>query len=301
MRRHLITLLILPVILFSSCKKDDPVEKILDHNLSKVSKALLENSELVSRVFTDTVIQIHPGVEATEIHYLSMEGYSMHIFVLEADMKQAGVQLKPLTPFGSTAYARQTIPDMLKYAQEPGVKPLFGANCDFFNANTGEPRGIVYLNGQPVRTTMPGDTWGFFGITKTGELIIGDSVDHQQRKSELLHALGGRHRLVRNKVLVPQTDQTIEPRTCVGFTEDNVLYFIVVDGRRFDYSNGATFQKLGQMMVALGAKEALNCDGGGSSSFVINNPRADILQMRNWSSDGTPRAVANGWSIVSTN
>jgi Exopolysaccharide biosynthesis protein related to N-acetylglucosamine-1-phosphodiester alpha-N-acetylglucosaminidase len=301
MRRHLTILLILPVILFSACKKDEPAEKILDSNLSKISKALLENSELVSRVFTDTVIQLHPGVEATEIHYLSMEGYSMRIFVLEADLKQPGVELRPLTPFASTSYGRQTVAEMLKYMQTTGVKPLFGCNGDFFNANTGEPRGIVYLNGQAIRTTMPGDTWGFFGITKTGELVVGDSVDHDQRKGELQHALGGRHRLVRNKVLVPQSDQTIEPRTCVGFTEDKVVYFIVVDGRRFDYSNGATFQKLGQMMVALGVKEALNVDGGGSSSFVINNPRADILDMRNWSSDGAPRAVANGWSIVITN
>lgn len=286
---------------FVACKKDEPVEQVLDHNLSEVSKALLEKSELVARVFTDTVIEVQPGVQSTEIHYLSKEGYSMHIFVMQVDMKQPGIALKPITPFGGTGYARQTVPDMLKYIQGPNSKPLFASNSDFFNGNTGEPRGPVYLNGQAVRTIVPAADWGYFGISKTGQLMLGDSLDYAQRKGEILHALGGHQRLVRNKVLEPQTDQTIEPRTCVGFTADNILYFIVVDGRRFDYSNGATYRKLGQMMLALGAVEAINLDGGGSSTYMINNPRGNIMQMRNWSSDGAPRAVANGWCIVSTN
>lgn len=300
MKRYITFLLAWQVLVLVSCKKDDPAEKILDYNISPISQALLDNSNLVSRIFTDTVIQLHPGVQATEIHYLSMEGYSMRVFVLEADLKQSGVELRPLTPFGSTGYARQTVPEMLKYVQAP-AKPLAATNADFFNANTGEPRGIVYVNGQAVRTIIPGATWGYFGISKTGELMIGDSLDYTQRKDLILHALGANQRLVRNKVVVPHTDVTIEPRTGVGFTEDGILYMIVVDGRRFDYSNGITFQKFGEMFHALGAVEAINCDGGGSSTFMINNPRADIMQVRNWSSDGAPRAVANGWVIVSTN
>lgn len=301
LKKHSLFTIALAAICLFSCKKDEPEATILDNNLSEVSKALLEKSELVARVFTDTVIQVHPGVQSTEIHYLSKEGYSMRIFVMQVDMKHPGIALKPLTPFGSTGYGRQTVPDMLKYIQGPGSKPLFAANADFFNGNTGEPRGIVYLNGQAVRTIIPAATWSYFGISKTGQLMIGDSLDYTQRKDQILHGLGANQRLVRNKGLVPQTDQTIEPRTCVGFTADNLLYFIVVDGRRFDYSNGATFQKLGQMMQALGAIEAVNIDGGGSSTYMINNPRGDIMQVRNWSSDRAPRAVANGWAIVSTN
>ncbi len=126
---------------FVACKKDEPVETILDNNLSEVSKALLEKTELVARVFTDSVIEVHPGVQSTEIHYLSTEGYSMRVFVMRVDMKQPGIALKPITPFGGTGYARQTIPDMLKYIQAPNIKPLFAANADFLNVNTGEPRG----------------------------------------------------------------------------------------------------------------------------------------------------------------
>jgi|ADGO01.1.fsa_nt_gi hypothetical protein len=129
-KRYISFLLAWQVLVLVSCKKDDPVEKILDNNLSAVSKALLENSNLVSRVFTDTVIQLHPGVQATEIHYLSMEGYSMRAFVLEADMKQSGIELRPLTPFGSTGFARQTVPEMLKYVEAP-AKPLAATNADF--------------------------------------------------------------------------------------------------------------------------------------------------------------------------
>ena len=76
------------------------------------------------------------------------------------------------------------------------------------------------------------------------------------------------------------------------------LYFIVVDGRSFYYSNGITITKLGQMLKACGATIAINVDGGGSSTFMIKHPLADVWQVRNRPSDGTNRAVGNAWMIL---
>ena len=73
---------------------------------------------------------------------------------------------------------------------------------------------------------------------------------------------------------------------------------MVVDGRKYDYSYGINFTDLGQLMHALGAVASINLDGGGSSTFLINNPLESVYQVRNRPSDGVPRAVANGWAIV---
>jgi len=291
---------ILTLSVFASCDKDkNPQIEILDYTRSDVTNQLTANSSLIHRVYSDTTIQLHPGVEETDIHFMDRNGHSIHVFILKADMNRPEVKLQPLTPFGSESFAMQTIPDMVKYVNSD-VKVLFGVNSDFFNTSTGEPRSILYLEGKPVRTIIP-DVRSYFGVNKSGELIIGDGLSYESEKDEIYNALGGYHTLVKNGERVGQTDLTVEPRTSVGFTKENILYFVVVDGRRYDYSYGISLTDLSEFMQSLGVSESINLDGGGSSTFLINNPLGSVFQVRNWSSDKTPRAVANGWAIITTN
>lgn len=211
-------------------------------------------------------------------------------------MNQPDIKLHPLTPNGTEVYGRQSVPDMVNYVGSE-AKVLFASNADFFNATTGEPRGIVYLAGKAIRTGIPAG-WTFFGLSKSGQLMIGDDAYYEAHKEEIFHALGGHQTLVAGGKPVSHSDVSVEPRTAVGFTEGNKLYFVIVDGRKYDYSYGINFTDLGQLMHALGAHESINLDGGGSSTFLIHNPFDSIYQVRNRPSDGMPRAVANGWAIV---
>ncbi|MCH8306088.1 MAG: phosphodiester glycosidase family protein [Candidatus Marinimicrobia bacterium] len=61
----------------------------------------------------------------------------------------------------------------------------------------------------------------------------------------------------------------IHPRTAVGYTEKGELLLVVVDGRQLQ-SRGVGLNELAWIMKSLGAVEALNLDGGGSSSMVVN-------------------------------
>ncbi len=76
------------------------------------------------------------------------------------------------------------------------------------------------------------------------------------------------------------------PRTAIGRTADGHVWLMVVDGRQ-PMSVGATLPELGILMQRLGCIEAINLDGGGSSTLaalglVLNRP-----------SDGQERKVAN--------
>lgn len=63
--------------------------------------------------------------------------------------------------------------------------------------------------------------------------------------------------------------QRRHPRTAVGVNQaGDRLILLVVDGRRPGYSVGMTLPELADAMMALGAWDAINLDGGGSSSFV---------------------------------
>ena len=84
------------------------------------------------------------------------------------------------------------------------------------------------------------------------------------------------------------------PRTAVGFNADSTrLYFVVVDGRHMT-SVGVTLKEMKGIFDALGAVNAVNLDGGGSSCILAND------EVLNHPSDGPVRAVGNGCLIVST-
>ncbi|MFG0304986.1 MAG: phosphodiester glycosidase family protein [Phycisphaerales bacterium JB040] len=84
---------------------------------------------------------------------------------------------------------------------------------------------------------------------------------------------------------------TRNPRTAAGVTQDgNTLILAVIDGRQNNWSVGMTLPELADLMIQHGAWDAVNLDGGGSSSFVYDD---GVTQHENRPSDGAHRAVAN--------
>ncbi|WP_371194071.1 phosphodiester glycosidase family protein [Glaciecola sp. SC05] len=61
------------------------------------------------------------------------------------------------------------------------------------------------------------------------------------------------------------------PRTAVGIDESGNFYAVVVYGRNPQISIGASISEMADIMSSLGATDAINLDGGGSSVMVLNN------------------------------
>ncbi|WP_207433857.1 phosphodiester glycosidase family protein [Sabulibacter ruber] len=59
------------------------------------------------------------------------------------------------------------------------------------------------------------------------------------------------------------------PRTVMGYTPDNKLIILMVEGRNKGIAEGASLDQLAKLMVDLGCQEALNLDGGGSSALYV--------------------------------
>lgn len=59
------------------------------------------------------------------------------------------------------------------------------------------------------------------------------------------------------------------PRTAAGIREDGSLLLVVVDGRNPEHSIGASIPEMAGLMQHLGAVDAINLDGGGSSAMVV--------------------------------
>ena len=108
--------------------------------------------------------------------------------------------------------------------------------------------------------------------------------------NQVRHAVGGRLRLLKNgkinQMLVDkhlenkkrhapgkrsqELNLSHEPRTALGYNADT-LFLVVADGRQPKYSTGLTLYELASILIELGATEAINLDGGSSSTFVVND------------------------------
>jgi len=60
------------------------------------------------------------------------------------------------------------------------------------------------------------------------------------------------------------------PRTAIGYTRDQKLIILVVEGRNKGVAEGASLIHLANILISLGCVEALNLDGGGSSCLLVN-------------------------------
>jgi len=75
---------------------------------------------------------------------------------------------------------------------------------------------------------------------------------------------------------ISRTLQAVNPRTALGYYEPGHYCFVVVDGRRPEYSEGATMEALARLMKTLGCTAAFNLDGGASSAMVFNDSLVNL-------------------------
>ncbi|MGW3355502.1 phosphodiester glycosidase family protein [Streptomyces bungoensis] len=88
-------------------------------------------------------------------------------------------------------------------------------------------------------------------------------------------------------------------RTVVGFTGGGLrMLLLVLDGAS-DYRTGLTVAEEATAMRGLGASDAFNLDGGGSSDLVTRDAGTGAVKVRNHPSGGIERPVANGIGVFS--
>jgi hypothetical protein len=140
-------------------------------------------------------------------------------------------------------------------------------------------------------------------------LPIGDTVRVSLKLTPFhpLEAVGGRPVLLRDSVVTLDVEtegqpsfRARNPRTAVGIANKGKrLILVVIDGRQPNFSDGTTLRETADIMRDLGARDAINLDGGGSSAMVYMDPITKQLRVANRPSDATgERAVGDALAIV---
>lgn len=85
---------------------------------------------------------------------------------------------------------------------------------------------------------------------------------------------GGPYLLKNGEIFVDTSSQKLNaitgknPRTAVGYTKENTMIIVTVDGRK-EGSSGVTLEELAKIMSDLGCYEAINLDGGSSTVMYV--------------------------------
>ena len=166
---------------------------------------------------------------------------------------------------------------VLAYTQEWGktspYAPKYGVNLQIADdiiikasANPIEIPQNGYVISGPKSILYP------FLDTKEARLVVNTNPEWKNVK----HIISGGPYLVKDgEVFVDMTAQKLgaiggrNPRSAIGYTKDNNLILVAVDGREGS-SIGMTLMELGNFMKEAGCINAINLDGGGSTVMYVN-------------------------------
>ncbi len=101
------------------------------------------------------------------------------------------------------------------------------------------------------------------------EALLADGASYAQGLGGIREIIGGSPLLLDNSSYGFPLDRGDgrQPRSIIGWDATRLL-LVAIDGRQTDWSVGATLIESAQLMRFLGATDALNLDGGSSTTFV---------------------------------
>lgn len=137
---------------------------------------------------------------------------------------------------------------------------------------------------------------------KVGDEVKIDRVINPDIEGDIDFALGGGTILVTEgqKAKITHTAGVREPRSAWGVDkEERYAYLVTVDGRS-NRSVGVTLDEFSDILIDIGLYNAINLDGGGSSTLVAKKQGEDNTSVINTPSDSHLRGVINGVGITSS-
>ncbi|XP_013412616.1 uncharacterized protein LOC106175252 [Lingula anatina] len=167
---------------------------------------------------------------------------------------------------------------------------IYAVNAGFFNTTNGGCYGNVITDGK-LRVNTGGIQNAHFGIRKDGSLYVGYITEEEVTSGEFSQLVGGVLWIVRDgevyindslKAECSDVQETgtllkfvnvLSARTAVGYDARGRAMIVQIDGRTLH--RGATLWEFAEFLIRLGMVNAINLDGGGSTTTVINGTVAN--------------------------
>lgn len=206
--------------------------------------------------------QVKRGIIWKKTQIQSIFNSKQTINILEIDLKKHSKNLR-------IAAEPKKLKKTSTLAQENNA--IAAINGGFFNMKSGGAVDLVRIDNQTINTTVAPSNRAnaYFAFHKKQVEISADSTLIDTFPNILLSGpLLIHHKEVLNLSKNAFNDNR-HPRTAIGIKK-NKLYFVTVDGRNAE-AQGATLNELAKILLWIGSENALNLDGGGSTTMFIKD------------------------------
>lgn len=185
-----------------------------------------------------------------------------------------------------------------------GENVVGAINAGGYDMSNGRPSGAFVMNGVAINRATTTTFW----VDMDGKAHITDAqtCNAALDAGNVREAVAGFGDIFENGHARSGLDNTTRAsRTAIGIKADGTVVMLMVDGRQAPYSVGMTMAEVAASMEALGCVEAVNLDGGGSSTFATQregepeNETTAGLTLRCRPSDGYERKVSNTIMVLS--
>jgi len=223
--------------------------------------------------------QSHPAV-TVEVQTPD-EPRPLVVSIARVDLSHPGAEVVTTEPGNDGRYEAATV---LEFARAQQLDVAINSHF-FFPFESNNPVDYYPREGDPVHaigiaaadgTLITEQVWRgatvHFDRQPRGVLGLPDSRD------ALWDAVTGRNILVTAGQVQQPAGEGLAPRVGLGLADDGqTLLLVVVDGRQPGYSEGMTVSELATLMHTLGADDAIELDGGGSATLVVDDGDAHAV------------------------
>ena len=270
-------------------------------------KVISENQYALAPGATETelVINNSEGNDRKVVHYFSVDTKNENIEVLPGyyGIDKLDPDNLPLDGIEDKKqfWKAEQLTKTVKYYENLGYN-VVGAMNTALAYDSDAPYGYMVMNGVVLGTPeVHKGAQTYLAIDAEGNCEL-RSMSTPLDGSEVTAISANFDWLVKGGVLTKKTVERTSSdasRSMIGIKADGTLVFCQVDGRNAPFSSGLSNYEMGEMMLSLGCVNAVNCDGGGSSTFVSKREGEKEAVMRSVPSDGSERATINSVILVS--
>ena len=281
---------------------EDMINDVLDGNYVKETGESTNINDIVigdiddsgeyDSIYDEQILTRDPAHPEYKLIPLKGNGYQGYMFAIYDPSRVELVMTNKLGRVGQ--FLRELVVDN---------QATLGMNASGFvdqneMGNGGEPTGIVIQDGKVIwDATKTGYSGGIAGFTKDNKLVLTKGTAEEAIKAGVEDAVEfGPFLIVNGKAaeIKGNGGWGVAPRTVLAQRKDGIVLFVVIDGRQPGYSLGISMNELTKLLQRYKAHNAVNLDGGASSSIAIGNET--ITKPCGYSATGE-RRIPNAWVL----
>lgn len=242
---------------------DEKINKILGNNATESTDETTNTSEINIPKVKDDTIEFYELADNPKF-----TGY--YLVIKDPTRVKVGVTSK-LNEEGQTT--SQIAENYNAIAAVNGGAFVDQSSTSQWTGNGGIPSGIVMSGGEVIHNDLgEGNKTELLAIDKQGVMIVGKYSLEELKEKDIQEALSFGPTLIVNGKMTPMSGDGgwgVAPRTAIGQRQDGAIILLVIDGRGVG-SLGATLKETQEILYQLGAVNAMNLDGGKSTTLYYD-------------------------------